>query len=152
MNLEQRERVIFSGTYERTLDAKNRVTIPSVWVDFGVTEFQVVPSSGREERYLIVMPPWEFARVEEKIMGTNWSASEKQKAIRRFYTSARMVVLDKQGRLLLPEEHCQWAGLGQEVALLGAKDRFEIWDAGRWKRSVEADEEKTAAILSEAGL
>ncbi|MCX7713846.1 MAG: hypothetical protein N2035_09345 [Chthoniobacterales bacterium] len=152
MNFEQRERVIFSGTYERTLDSKNRVTIPSVWVEYGVTEFQVVPSSGGGDPYLIVLPPWEFAMIEERINGTKRTESEKRLAIRAFYSAARQVILDKQGRMLLPEDYCRRAELGSEVALLGAKSRFEIWNAERWRASLNRNAGAINSILDEAGL
>jgi MraZ protein len=123
---------IYSGTFERTLDAKNRVTIPAAWVAQGVTEFQVVPNHKVDEPFLIVLPPAEFERIESKIEALDQPAAVKRKAIRSFYSSARAVSADKQGRLLLPEDYCRKADLETEVVLLGGKSRFEIWGAKRW--------------------
>jgi MraZ protein len=93
----------------------------------------VVPKANGEELFLLVLPPAEFARIEGMINSLDRPAKEKRQAIRSFYSSARAVSADKQGRLLLPEDYCRRVELGTEVVLLGGKSRFEIWDAKRWQ-------------------
>jgi DNA-binding transcriptional regulator/RsmH inhibitor MraZ len=53
---------------------------------------------------------------------------------------------------VLPDELCQKVGLKNEVALVGNRGRFEIWNLQRWKR---ANEEETATyqhVAREIGL
>ena len=152
MNPEQPAEAIFSGTFERSLDAKNRVTIPSSWVQQGVIDFQIVPNHNADEPFLIALPPLEFARIEERIQALSRPAPEKRKAIRSFYSSARAVSIDKQGRILLPEDYCKKAKLGSEVVLLGGKSRFEIWSAACWHEESAANTESLTEIFDEAGL
>ena len=56
---------------------------------------------------------------------------------------------DKQGRLVLPEELCRKIGLKGEVALVGGRGRFEIWNVARRKR---AHEEETATYQHVANV
>ena len=56
---------------------------------------------------------------------------------------------DRQGRLVLPEELCKKVGLKGEVALVGGRGRFEIWNLQRWKK---AHEEETATYQHVANV
>jgi division/cell wall cluster transcriptional repressor MraZ len=39
---------------------------------------------------------------------------------------------DKQGRVTLKAEFCQFANLSREVFVVGAENHFEIWDIKEW--------------------
>jgi MraZ protein len=152
MNATQPAEAIYSGSFERTLDNKNRITIPASWVSQGVSEFQVVPNHKPDEPFLIVLPPAEFARMEAKIEALDQPASIKRKAIRSFYSAARAVSADKQGRILLPDDYCRLAGLAGEVMLLGGKSRFEIWSSDRWRAACNDDLPVFQTIADQIGL
>lgn len=47
------------------------------------------------------------------------------------------VTRDAQGRILIPADLRQKAGLNKEVIVVGSFDRVEIWDAQRWARMEE---------------
>ena len=61
---------------------------------------------------------------------------------------ARKVSVDSQGRILLPDDLRARAGIGAEVAVIGALDHVQIWDAGIWKKGRAAEAE--AAFRSHA--
>ena len=63
--------------------------------------------------------------------------------------AAQHAIADRQGRLVLPEELCRKIGLKDEVALVGNRGRFEIWNLQRWKR---AHEEETATYQHVANV
>jgi len=69
--------------------------------------------------------------------------------LRQLHSRAQHGVADKQGRLVLPEELCRKIGLKGEVALVGGRGRFEIWNVTRWKR---AHEEETATYQHVANV
>ena len=57
------------------------------------------------------------------------------KAIQRyFFSGAAEVEPDKQGRILIPQNLRDHAGLEKDVTVIGAATRAEIWDTARWKR------------------
>lgn len=152
MNTETPAEAIYSGEFPRSLDAKNRVTIPASWVSQGVVDFQVVPKTSEKDSFLVVLPPKEFAQMEAKILELDKPMDKKRIAVRAFYSSARAVAADKQGRILLPEDYCKKAGLGTEVVLVGGKSRFEIWDASRWRAASEDLSAAFQEMAEEIGL
>jgi MraZ protein len=92
--------MIYAGTFHRTMDAKNRVTIPSDWLGEEGDAFWIVPELARN--YLRVMPTAEFARQEETLDAMLPPGKKREEAKRYFYAIARQVETDKQGRVLLP--------------------------------------------------
>jgi DNA-binding transcriptional regulator/RsmH inhibitor MraZ len=62
--------------------------------------------------------------------------------LRHLHSRAQHGSSDKQGRLLLPDDLCKQLDLKGEVALVGGRGRFEIWNLPRWKRA-HAEEHAT---------
>jgi DNA-binding transcriptional regulator/RsmH inhibitor MraZ len=56
------------------------------------------------------------------------------------------VALDKAGRIVIPEEMAQAAGIVDEAVLVGLLDRFEIWSPASWEKVQNSD----AVMASEA--
>jgi MraZ protein len=62
------------------------------------------------------------------------------------------VELDGQGRVLVPPELREFAGLEQRGMLIGQGNRFELWDETRWNGRREmwlAADENTTDLPSE---
>ena len=57
--------------------------------------------------------------------------------------------LDKQGRVMIPPKLREWAYLDREVTVIGAGNRFEIWDSARWDEFFESQEEPFADLSDE---
>lgn len=128
------------------MDAKNRVTIPASWLNGGADAFHAIP--GPTGDCLIVMPPEEFDSIESRIERSGAPAPERRKAIRQFYGQARAISADSNGRILLPEDHCDSVKLEGEVVLVGGRSRFEIWNAKRWA-DVSAEESTSYRQVAE---
>ena len=52
---------------------------------------------------------------------------------RFLFGAAFEVELDRQGRFVLPSVLRDFAGLGSEVVIVGARNRLELWSPSRWK-------------------
>ncbi len=151
MGQESTRTALFSGTFERSLDAKNRVAIPSAWVSGEGDEFHVVPHPN--ERFLMVMREEELGKWEQRLQeSSRLTPKEKRSAIRAFYASARAVSTDKQGRIVLAEPHCAWAQLGGNVIFIGSPGRIEIWSSEHFAASEAANNSALQAAAEEAGL
>ncbi|MFI0347831.1 MAG: division/cell wall cluster transcriptional repressor MraZ [Chthoniobacterales bacterium] len=122
--------IVYAGTFERVMDAKNRVTIPAAWLGKGTNDFHAIPNPTGE--CLIVMPSGEFNQMEERINQSTASPASKRKAIRQFYSQARAVSADAQGRILFADEQCCPLNLSGNIVLVGSRSRFEIWNSKCW--------------------
>lgn len=141
----------YSGTFERSVDAKKRVAVPASWLSKEEGEiFHVIPHP--LEDYLMVMPPEEFDLWEQRIQESDLSAGEKRKAIRKFYSEAHGVSTDKQGRILLNEKHCERAGLQSEAVFIGGRSRFEIWSKDRHTAAESEETEAYKRAAASIGL
>jgi len=142
---------LYSGTFERSMDAKKRIAVPASWLSKDEGEvFHVIPHP--KEGYLIVMPPAEFDRQEQLFQASTKSQAQKRMAVRKFYGEAHMTTTDKQGRILLTEKHCERAGLAGEIVFAGGRSRFEIWSKDR---HAAADADQTNAyqeVAEDIGL
>jgi MraZ protein len=133
-------RKFFAGEFRHAMDEKNRITIPSRWRGEGSEEFIILPEP--QHQFLLVMSQEEFARMStEAASHSAVSARDRRIFLRHLHSRAEHGTSDRQGRLVLPEDMCRTLGLKGEVALVGGRGRFEIWNLQKWKR---AHEEETA--------
>ena len=133
------------------MDAKNRVTVPSRWLTGEEEEFYSVVDP--QSQFLMIMPAEEFANVEKSVNErTDIAPADKRRFIRHFYGTSHTVSADKQGRILLPVEHCQRAGLKENVVLVGSKNRFELWSSDRWTAAKPAETDSYQKVADLIGL
>ena len=144
--------IIYAGEFRHAVDAKHRVTVPSRWrSDGGQEDFFAVPDPAGN--FLMILPPHEFDRVKADVeANASITPADRRKFIRRFYALAQLVSVDKQGRILLPEEYCRRLGLEGEVVLIGSHSRMEIWNTQRWSDATAAEEEVFRRVAGEVGL
>ena len=143
---------VYAGEFRHAVDAKHRVTIPSRWRrgDEGEEFFAVPDPAGN---FLMVMPPCEFDRVKSDVeANATISPADRRKFIRRFYALAQLLTIDKQGRILLPEEPCRRLGLEGDVVLIGSHSRMEIWNPQRWAAATADEDEVFRRVAGEVGL
>jgi MraZ protein len=144
--------VFYAGEFRHQLDEKHRVTIPSRWRRNGESEeFLIVPEPNGQ--FLLVMPPNEFARISlsaETVPGV--SPRDLRLFLRQLHSRAQHGSSDKQGRLLLPDDLCTQLDLKSEVALVGGRGRFEIWNLPRWKRAHQEEQPTYQHVANLVGL
>jgi MraZ protein len=149
--MSQDAKTLYSGTFERSMDAKKRVAVPAPWLTEGEGEiFYVIPHPF--EGYLMVMPPSEFDRWEQRIQESSATAAEKRMAIRKFYSEAHTTTTDKQGRILLSDKHCDRAGIKTEVIFAGGRSRFEIWSKPRYSDADVGQSDAYRRVADAIGL
>ena len=76
--------------------------------------------------------------MEEKIKTLPSMTGRRARALARLLFSwATECSMDKQGRILLPQNLRQHAGIKREVVIIGVSDRIEIWSKDRWADYLE---------------
>lgn len=124
---------MFRGRYQHTIDPKGRLSVPAKFRDV-LAQYEgaliVVPNDNALE----VHPLEEWERLENRINEQSQFDPEVRKLGRLYISRAKDVGLDSAGRILLPPDSRQQAGLGKDVTLLGPGRRyFEVWDRGRFE-------------------
>ena len=75
----------------------------------------------------------------------------KQRKMRPLYAFAAKVELDAQGRILLPQNLREHAGLTKNVTVIGANNHAELWSSEAWDAvyAEESTPESIAAVMEE---
>ena len=143
-------RVMFIGEYSHTIDAKGRLIVPSKFREQLGDEFVVTKGL---DGCLFVYSNDEWARIEEKFRDIPLTSKDARKFLRFFFAGADDCEVDKQGRILIPANLREYAGLEKEVVSVGAFTRVEIWDKQRWQEGNTYDDmDEVAEHMAELGL
>lgn len=138
------------GEYEVKLDAKGRFLFPS-----GLRK-QLPPAAQRDfmlnkgfEDCLTLYPLHEWEVISEKLSKMNLFKPKNRMFYRLFHQGAKMISLDKAGRILIPTSHTERVGLQSEVMLIAYNDRIEIWDKAKYFEMIEASMADFADLADE---
>lgn len=115
------------GEYQHNIDPKGRVFMPAHFRETLGEHFIV--TKGLDD-CLFVYSLTEWQGVEEKIRSLPLSKARNLQ--RFFFAGAADVSADKQGRVLLPQNLRDYAGIVKDVMVIGASNRVEIWDKDKW--------------------
>ncbi|MCS7231499.1 MAG: division/cell wall cluster transcriptional repressor MraZ [Elusimicrobiota bacterium] len=122
---------ILTGISFHILDQKNRLFIP---LKYRNKQKKFVMTYGLDNCVVI----YSFKKWQEVIKKIeNLSIKNKlyQRAfIRLFFAEAEIVEIDRQGRILIPKKFKDRFNLGNEIVLVGNKDKLEIWSKEEWFR------------------
>ncbi|MCB4207711.1 division/cell wall cluster transcriptional repressor MraZ [Arthrobacter sp. UM1] len=128
---------MFLGTYTPRLDEKGRLILPAKYRE--ELADGLVLTRG-QERCLYVFSAEEFARVHEQMRQAPISNRQARDYIRVFLSGASDETPDKQGRITIPANLREYAGLERDIAVIGAGTRAEIWSAAAWEEYLAAQE------------
>jgi MraZ protein len=122
----------FYGTFEHTLDAKNRLTVPS---KFRSTLAGAVFLVKGAEPCLSLYPAATYdAMAQAALAQMNPLSTQKREFSRLFYANAMSMELDGAGRIMLPPRFMEHVRIkSRDVIVAGAGDCLELWDRGTWE-------------------
>lgn len=121
----------FIGTYEHTIDSKNRLSIPAV------LRSAMDPEQDGDKLYLAPIGRTSVLSLLGNIRFNNLAAHRRGDRIpvedelafdRLFYANSCLLEFDTQGRVLIPDIFIRRAEIGREVTILGVNDHVEIWN------------------------
>lgn len=135
----------FFGTYTPRLDDKARLFLPAKFRPR--LENGIVLTRG-QEKCIYGWTPEAFASFTDRIRETPFTNRDVRNFVRMLYSGASSELPDKQGRVSVPQVLRDWAQLDRDVTVVGAMDRIEIWDAGRWA-TFSAEQEEPFADMSD---
>lgn len=138
------------GEYHHALDAKGRVNFPvKIREALGERFFLTRGLDG----CLFVYSAEGWTALEDKLRALPIS---KSRDIQRFFlASVSEVEPDKQGRILIPQNLRDYAGLDKDIIIIGVSDRAEIWNSESWNKKLDAmttDTQSMEQAMDELGF
>ena len=123
---------MFLGSYEPSFDPiSKRVALPKKIRDYLATS-EIILSYGFE-RCILGFDTKAFEKESTKQLSAVLSDRAARGSRRFFFSSARDISVDSQGRIVIPGDLLNWAQIKKPV-VIGAGDHFEIWDKSNWRR------------------
>ncbi len=129
--------MLLTGTFARAIDEKLRVAIPKPLREaLGSSAKSVLYVAPGTDGSLALYTEESLAALAVRLKQASPNAADVRAFGRLFYARAQAVELDGQGRVRVPAELAELAGLGREAVLVGVNDHLELWDRNRWQQYV----------------
>lgn len=137
--------LLFAGEFIHAIDSQRRIAIPKDWrKKSGDNKFYLLP--GRHNA-LQLMTHTSFKQLAEKLRKVSIADPKASIALARLGAKARECHCDKQGRIGIPENLLEYAGIKKgedvdaELVLVGAFNNIQIWCKANWDKQRMSDEE-----------
>jgi len=129
----------FLGEFEATLDSKGRFLLPAGFkrqIPEGESTRFVVNRGFEKCLSLYPMSSWQ--PLYDQISTLN-DFDPKVREFRRYFLNGAIIVEpDAAGRLLIPQNLKDYAGLEKDIVLAAAVNKLEIWDKEKYQKFFEA--------------
>jgi MraZ protein len=140
---------MFLGEYNPNITTGNRIALPKKHRE-QLAEDEVVLSKGFEKCVLVYGYKDWGERVERQVDNLAETAifdgeakpAKRSDLERYLYTSAVETSVDAQGRMVIPANLLEYAGIKDATAVIGVGDHIEIWDFATWQAHLKNVSEK----------
>ena len=142
---------MFIGQYNHSVDAKNRISIPSKFRE--ELDGKFIMTKGLDGcLYVYTMNEWK--KLEQKLSSLPLTNKDARAFVRFFFSGASEIEIDKQGRALIPQNLKEYADVKKEIVSIGVLSRIEIWSKEKWNEYNESniDYDSIAEEMSNLGI
>jgi len=119
------------GEFRHSLDNKGRLIIPSKFRE-GLGDSFVVTRG--LDHCLFVYPLTEWRSLEHKLKQLPMTSRDARAFMRLIFSGATNVEVDKQGRILIPQNLREYAHVDRETVIIGVSNRVEVWSEELWEK------------------
>jgi MraZ protein len=141
----------FIGTYECKVDAKGRFMMPAALKKqlTPVAQDGFVLKRSVFQPCLELYPMSEWNAMMDRMNKLNRFNKKNNDFIRRFTAGVRMIDVDANGRLLIPKDLVQTAGITKDITVSSAINIIEIWDKQKYEQAIDEAAVDFAALAEE---
>jgi MraZ protein len=127
---------MFLGRYKTLFSGKNRLVLPKKFrMELGSDNYFYVVGGRDGELWGFGIREWTVEAEKRLAIPLTEKAGRIER--RNFFGQAEECQLDGQGRFIISQQLVDYAGLGNEVLIIGCGDHFEIWDQRRIEEKLE---------------
>ncbi len=140
---------MFIGRYSTMVGAKGRIAVPVKFRE-GLGKSAIISQGYEKSLLLVARGQWE--ELTGFLKDKPLTISPARDTERFLFGSAFEVEFDPQGRIVIPQELREFAGLNDEAVFLGVGNRVEIWSRKNWTeydQGLKKNIEDIASKLSE---
>jgi MraZ protein len=138
----------FLGEHTPKLDEKGRLFLPA---KFRPRLAEGVVLMRGQERCVFGWTVDAYQGIVERLQELPFTNRDSRNLVRMVTAGSFEEALDKQGRILIPPKLREWARLDRDVTVIGAGNRFEIWNSERWDEFFAGQEEPWADLSGGEG-
>ena len=137
---------MFFGSFEHTLDEKNRLLIPSrLRGELGSKVFIMKGYEGS----LSIYPENQFSKYIEKLEHLPYESKLSRDIERISLSSVFEIDVDKVNRIQIPTALINKYSISKDVVVVGVINHIEIWSKAKWEEYLKANEETFEAKSEE---
>ncbi len=136
------------GTYNPSMDSKGRMAFPSKLREQLGAGFVITIGL---EGCLYAYSAEEWEKFTAKLKAVTGAVGKQ--AIRKYMANSIEAECDKQGRMNIPANLRDHAGLTKDITVIGNIDHAEIWDSERYeKQDAKFTDDELSAALDELNI
>jgi MraZ protein len=137
---------VFLGEFEHSIDDKGRVAVPARFRE-ELSEGMVLTRGFDQCLQAFPRPVWQ--QLAQKVSSLSLGSPEARNLRRILFSNAAEVEVDRQGRILVPQNLREYAGLAEQVVITGMDTYFELWSAERWRAVMDQLDTNGAGVAEQ---
>lgn len=137
---------MFLGRFAHNLDSKGRLAVPARFR--ASLEDGLVLTRGLD-RCVAAYPMTAWEELAGKVSALPMTDPNARHFRRMVFAEAANLALDGQGRVVVPPELREYAGIDREAVVIGVHTSFEIWSPSGWEAMQALVDDESDAIVSQ---
>ena len=141
---------MFKGQFLHSIDSKGRLSLPArlrknVAEDADNTFVMTLGI----DKCIEIYPKDQWKLIEEKLLKLNFFDQREARFIRMMLQNAQEDTMDAQSRILIPQSLLDYAGIKNEVLILGVLKKIELWNNEIYNSYLSGSPESFEQIASQ---
>lgn len=137
---------MFLGRFAHNLDTKGRLAVPARFR--ASLEEGLVLTRGLD-RCVAAYPMTAWEELASKVAALPMTDPAARQFRRMVFAEATNLTLDGQGRVVVPSELREYAGIDREAVIIGVHTSFEIWAPSAWEAMQALVDDESDAIVGQ---
>ena len=137
-----------TGTFAVNLDDKKTLLLPRVIRDQLGNADTLLVSPGSDQ-CLWLTNQTHLDRLADRLEHSPAREVDVRTFKRLYFAQTEKAAVAADGRITVPDKLAQFAGLHQEIVLVGIDDHFEVWDAAKWRQYTQQKSAAARAAMAD---